>query len=99
MILPRRREPYCRRCHSSPRRLAWLIHNRNARQVLILNHAARRSEVDQAGPGNVDQDQRMGLAAGPAVVVTIVKMQISVKRTSRPSQIWNGRHRDKIGEA
>ena len=59
-------------------RLLRLVHNRDAHQVLIPDHAARGIEVDPAGAGDVDLDPGMGVAPRDAVVVVvIVKMQIS----------------------
>jgi predicted N-formylglutamate amidohydrolase len=55
------------------------VHDRDAHEVLISDHAARRIEVDPARAGNVDLNPGMGVAAGDTVVVVIVigKMQIS----------------------
>ena len=47
-------------------RLARLMHDRDAHEILIPDHAARRIEVDPARAGNIDLDPGMGVAAGDA---------------------------------
>ena len=56
------------RCRPDPRalqrnRLLRLAHDRDADEVPISDHAARRVEVDPSGSGNVDLDPGMRVAA------------------------------------
>ena len=63
------------------------MHDRNAHEVLIPDHAGRRIEVDPAGAWNVDLDPGMGVAADCTVVDVIGKMQISdTNRAAIPSE-------------
>jgi hypothetical protein len=57
--------------------MARIMRHRDAHEVLIPDHAARRIEVDPTGAGNIGLDPGMGVAAGETVVVVIGKMQIS----------------------
>ena len=78
-------------------RLAGLMHDRNAHEVLIPDHAGRRIEVDPAGAGNVDLDPGMGVAADCTVVDVIGKMQISGHKPrgdSKRAQRCNHEHRE-----
>src|ERR1700731_1490185 len=57
------------RCGSDPRALqrnglARLVHDRDAHEVLIPDHAARRIEVDPTRAGNIDLDPGMSVAPG-----------------------------------
>ena len=58
-------------------RRVWIMHDRDAHQVLIPDHAARRIEVDPAEAGDIDLDPGMGMASGDTVVVLVAEMQIS----------------------
>ena len=62
------------RCGSDPRALqrnglARLVHDRDAHEVLIPDHAARRIEVDPTRAGNIDLYPGMSVASGDTVVV------------------------------
>jgi hypothetical protein len=62
------------RCGSDPRALqrnglARLVHDRDAHEVLIPDHAARRIEVDPTRAGNIDLDPGMSIAPSDTVVV------------------------------
>ena len=57
--------------------LARIVHDRDAHEVLVPDHAARRIEVDPTGAGNIGLDPSMGVATGDTVVIVIGKMQIS----------------------
>ena len=64
------------RCRSEPcalerDRLAGVMHDGNADEILISHDAARRIEVDPAGAGHVDLDPGMGVAAGDKTVAVI----------------------------
>jgi len=70
------------RCSSYPRalqgnRLARLLDDRDAHEILIPHPAARRIEVDPARAGNVDLYPGVGVAAGDKTNAVIGKVQIS----------------------
>jgi len=70
------------RCSSDPRalqgnRLARLVRDRDAHEILIPHPAARRIEVDPTRAGNVDLDPGMSVAAGDKSIAVIGKVQIS----------------------
>ena len=64
-------------CPLQGNRLARLVRDRDAHEVPIPHHAARRIEVDPARAGNVDLDPCMCVAAGDKIVAVIGKVQIS----------------------
>jgi hypothetical protein len=45
------------------------VHDRDAHEVLIPDHAARRIEVDPTRAGNIDLDPGMSIAPSDTVVV------------------------------
>src|ERR1700728_3632469 len=70
------------RCSSYPRplqgnRLARLLYDRDAHEILIPHPSARRIEVDPARAGNVDLDPGMGVAAGDKTIAVAAKVPIS----------------------
>jgi hypothetical protein len=64
-------------CPLHGNRLARLVRDRDAHEVPIPHHAARRIEVDPARAGNVDLDPCMCVTAGDKIVAVIGKVQIS----------------------
>jgi hypothetical protein len=58
-------------------RLARVMRDRDADEVLISHNAARWIEIDPARTGNVNLDPGVGVAASSAVVVVIGQMHIS----------------------